>query len=353
MDFKTYLASYAKKIDQHLVKMLPKKLTVNFLTKEYGDVRYKLDANALTKAISNPVWNFLDRGGKRWRPVFFLVILDVLGKDPKKFIGFACIFELIHNGTLIVDDLEDSSLTRRGKPTLHLIYGVDIAMNAGNTLYYWPIHLLENYKLSTEIKLKLYQTYIRECICLHLGQGTDIVWHKGLVDDFAITEKEYLQMCAFKTGSLARMASKMAAIVSGVSDKLVEAFGRLGESLGIIFQIQDDILNITPSELSAKKGLGEDITEGKRSLPVIHALKSLPQNKAQRLIKILRLHTTDRKLITEAIDLINQGMGIKKAQKTMEKLFKSSWAELDPLLKNSPKKEMLYKLSRFLIERQI
>lgn len=355
VNFEGYLNFWAKKVNGRLEGVLPRKLSPQVLNLMVGQTRYTLDGEALTQAISQPVWDFLDRGGKRWRPVLFLVILDILGKKPEEYVDFSTIFELIHNGTLIVDDLEDASLTRRGKPALHLLYGQDIAVNAGNALYYLPLKLLDGYqhKLSPETLLKIYKTYIDECINLHFGQGTDIAWHNGLVDDFSISESKYLQMCAFKTGGLARMACKMAAIVGDGSDQMIEAFGRLGESLGVIFQIQDDILNITESELSKKKGLGEDITEGKRSLPVIYAVNSLPPKKAKRLIKILKDHPKDKKLIEEAIGLIKQGGGIEKASRTMVRLFEEAWKKLDPLLEEGEKKRRLYQLAKFLIDRQI
>ena len=348
------LQKYQAQVDKSLEKVLPRKATSKSLGLLIGPTRFKLHEEALNKAINIPVWDFLDRGGKRWRPTLFLLIVDLLGKNPKEFVDFSTIFEFIHNGTLMVDDVEDSSSLRRGKPALHLIYGVDIAINAGNTIYYLPLKVLDRYKnkLSKDIFLAIYQTYINEMVMLGMGQGTDIVWHKGLVNDLKISPAQYLQMCAFKTGCLARMASKMAAIVGGASPKLIDAFGQLGESLGVVFQIQDDILNITESELSSKKGLGEDITEGKRSLPVIYAFSGLPLSKAARLRKILLMHTKDKELISEAIGLIKDGRGIKKAQKIMQKLFADAWGELDPLLPKSDKKDRLYNLAYFLINRQ-
>lgn len=349
------LQKYQTQVDKSLLKVLPRKATSKSLRALIGPTRFKLHEEALNKAINEPVWDFLDRGGKRWRPALFLMVVDLLGKNPKEFVDFSTIFELIHNGTLMVDDVEDSSSLRRGKPALHLVYGVDVAINTGNTLYYLPLKVLDKYKnkLSKDTLLAVYKTYRDEMITLSMGQGTDIVWHRGLVDDLKILPLQYLQMCAFKTGGLARMASKMAAIVGGASPKLVDAFGRLGESLGVVFQIQDDILNITENELSAKKGLGEDITEGKRSLPVIYAFSSLPRTKAARLRKILLMHTREKKLIKEAIGLIMEAKAVEKAQKTMQKLFADAWSELDPLLPKSPKKECLYNLAYFLINRQV
>ena len=344
---------YLDQINQSLEKILPRKFTKESLEAVIGKTNYDLDQGAINKAINEPIWDLLDRGGKRWRPKLFLTIIDLFGKDPDEYVDLASVFELIHNGSLVIDDIEDLSKSRRSKKTVHLLYGQDIAINAGNMIYFLPLKVLDQYRIDSAIKVKVYQTYIDEIIKLHLGQGTDIVWHRGLVDSFNITENQYLQMCAFKTGGLSRMLSRIAAIVGGADDKLVKAIGKLGESLGVVFQIQDDILNITENDLSAGKGIGDDITEGKISLPVILSFKNLPKQKSQRLNEILLLHTTDKRLIAEAINLIKIGQGIEKAQIIMKKLFEVAWSELEPLLTRGEKKDKLLRLTKFLIDRQI
>lgn len=340
-------------IEKSLKKILPRQYTHKSLSAITG-VTDGLDVNAINQVINQPIWDLLDRGGKRWRPMLFLTIVELLGKDPRQFVDLATVFEVIHNGTLIVDDFEDLSEYRRGKKTIHLIYGNDVAINAGNLIYFLPLKIMGplGKKIGQKKLLQVYQTYLDEMVNLGFGQSVDIAWHRGLVDGKKIHEKQYLQMCAFKTGGLARMACKIAAIVGGADEKLIAALGKLGESLGVVFQIQDDVLNITENKLSEMKGLGDDITEGKRSLPVILALKNLPPNKTERLIDILLLHTRDAALILEAISLIKEGKGIEKSEEMMKKLFQKAWDELDQLLPESEKKEELYKLSRFLIERQ-
>jgi geranylgeranyl diphosphate synthase, type I len=149
------------------------------------------------------------------------------------------------------------------------------------------------------------------------------------------------------------MASKIAAIVAEADEDLVTAIGKLAESLGVVFQIQDDILNITENDLSKMKGLGEDITEGKKSLPVILALHNLSDEKFKRLLEILLMHTTDNNLIAEAIGLIKVGQGIEKAKVIMQTLFDQAWNKLDQLLPDNDKKSNLYNLAHFLIERNV
>jgi geranylgeranyl diphosphate synthase type I len=104
-----------------------------------------------------------------------------LGKNPEDFVDFAIIPEVIHNGTLMVDDIEDSSEFRRGKPCTYKIYGLDIAINAGNAMYYLPLlPLIKNKeKISKEKLCKIYEIYVQEMINLSLGQAMDISWHRA------------------------------------------------------------------------------------------------------------------------------------------------------------------------------
>ncbi len=219
----------------------------------------------------------LDRGGKRWRPALFLLICEALGKKAKDYLDFAIIPEVVHNGTLVIDDIEDSSDVRRGKPCTYKIFDIDIAVNAGNAMYYLPLlPLMEKRKeIPVEKLTDIYQIYVQEMINLSVGQAMDIAWHRSLANADQISEEDYMQMCAYKTGTLARMAAKLAAVIAGADGQLVEKLGHFAESIGIAFQMQDDILDLTGKEFAVKKGcLGGDITEGKRSLLVIHTLKT-------------------------------------------------------------------------------
>ncbi|MBI2011148.1 polyprenyl synthetase family protein [Candidatus Daviesbacteria bacterium] len=349
-DFKQFNA-YLEKINLNLEKIFPRKFSKEFLEEIIGDTSYELDIEALNKVLTKPIWDLLDRGGKRWRPIFFLILLEALGKNPDDFLDFASLIELIHNGSLIVDDIEDSSDERRGARSIHLSYGVDIALNAGNFIYFYPLHILKKSKINlSKVQIfKIYQIYIDELIKLHLGQGTDIAWHNGLTED--LNEQKYLQMCIFKTGGLPRMAAKIAGVIANLEDNKIEDLGKIAETLGVVFQIQDDILNITKSKLSDNKGLGEDITEGKKSLPVIYALNNLKLDERKKLQDILKSKEKDKKVIKDAIKLIIKGKGIEESVKTMEKLYKDGSILLKIFFER--RGELILKFIEFLKTRQI
>jgi len=349
-DIKKILAEKKPMIDKIIEKWVPREYDEKSLAKTCGPGNY--DTDAANKAVSEPVWDMLDRGGKRWRPVLMLLIIEALGKDPKEFLDFVAIPELIHNGTLMIDDIEDDSELRRGKPCTHKKFGTDIAVNTGNAMYYLPMQIVLKSNLNVEKKTRIYETYIQEMINISFGQGFDIAWHRGLANADSITEAEYLQMCAFKTGTLARMAAKLGAILADADKTTTEKIGRFAESIGVAFQIQDDILNIEPTKEWGKE-IGDDINEGKRTLMVIHTLKKANEQDKKRLIEILNMHTKDTKLIKEAIDIIKKYDSINYAKTFASDIVKKAWVDIDELLPKSEAKENLGAFADFLVERGI
>jgi len=257
---------------------------------------------------------------------------------------------------LIIDDIEDASEYRRGKPCTYRIYGSDIAINVGNAMYYLSLlPLIENRARipATRIK-KVYEIYVREMINLSLGQAMDIAWQRGLVVAEEINERAYLQMCAFKTGTLARMAAKIAAVLADASDELVERLGHFSENMGIAFQMIDDVLDLTSEEFTKRKGgRGQDITEGKRSMPVIHTLKQANIKDRERLCEILEMHTSDPKLRNEAIELMKKYGSITYTKQLARKLLHESWNILEEFLPASKATERLKVFAKFLVERKI
>jgi len=350
-----YLEKLKPEIDGMIEKYLPKKVTKKWLNFTFGKPRYIFSKKAVEESLIKPIWNFISRGGKRWRPVLFLLVTEAVGGNIEKVKDFLIIPELAHEGSLICDDLEDQSELRRGKPCLHRIFGEDIALNAGNFLYFLPLlALIKNRKkFKPEILVKAYETYIQEMINIHLGQGTDIFWHKGKVKK--INEKEYLQMCAFKTGCLSRMAAKLAVVLLKGDEKLAKVVGRVAETVGVAFQIQDDILDISLAGKEREKfgkSFGNDIKEGKRTLMVINTFKKATKKDKKRLIEILNKHTDDLEERKEAIEIIKKYDSIEYAKKVAKKIMREAWEEADRVLNPSPAKKRLKEFVNYLIERQ-
>lgn len=350
-----FLNEKAALIDKTIEKYIPRKFTKDSIIFKLNPPSHSYNLEALNKAIAEPIWEFLERGGKRWRPALFLLIIEALGKNPEDFVDFAIIPEVIHNGTLMVDDIEDASEFRRGKPCTYKIYGLDIAINAGNSMYYLPLlPLIKNgEKISKEKLCKVYEIYVQEMISLSMGQAMDIAWHKGIANADKLEERDYLQMCAYKTGTLARMSAKIAAVLADANEELTDKLGHFAESIGIAFQMQDDILDLTGEEFAEKKGgRGQDITEGKRSLIVIHTLKVADAKDRERLIELLNMHTSNQKLKDEAIRIMEKYGSIEYAKDFARKIVKESWKEVERLLPASEAKEKINAFAKFLIERK-
>ncbi len=353
MDIKKLLESRKEEIDKKIEEFIPRQLSAITVEQCCGKPRYAYDLDTMTKSVNEPIWELISRGGKRWRPVLLLLSYEAFGGNAKDVMDFVVIPEIVHSGTLLVDDIEDDSDLRRGKPCIHKIYGVDVAINAGNAMYYLPLLALKKNRNSfpPETMLKAYEIYTQEMINISYGQGMDIWWHKG--KKFNVAEQEYLQMCAYKTGTLARMSAKLGALFAGASEKQVEAIGKCAESIGVAFQIQDDILNLIGEKFGESKGVGEDIHEGKRTLMAIHALEKADKKDAERLREILLMHTSDRKLIREAIDIIKKYESIEYAKKKAREIVSNAWKDLDPLLRPSNAKDSLKLFADYLIEREI
>lgn len=353
-DIIKFLDTKKTEIDKIIESQIPKIVDKKALEIICGKPRYAYNLDSAQNSIHIPIWDLLSRGGKRWRPALFLLIIEAIGGDVNKLKKYAAICEVVHNGTLMVDDVEDGANLRRGKPTTHMKYGVDTAINAGNAMYYLPLKtLMDDSNLDDKTKVRAYEVYCQEMINLAYGQGADIYWHKGNADK--IREEEYLQMCAFKTGTLARMAAKLAVIFANGTKEMEEKIGAMAESIGVGFQIQDDLLDITADRNDNKFGktYGNDITEGKRTLMVIHALANLtPQNK-KRLLEILDAHTRDEKLINEAIDLIKKHGSIEYSKEKAQTLAKNAWADVEANLNESEAKQTLKGFIDFLVERDI
>ena len=356
MDIEKFLAEKAPLIDKAIEKYVPRKYSREAILFQVIPPKFCFNAETVDKAIAEPIWDMLDRGGKRWRPALFLIICEALGKTSDYCLDFSIIPEVVHNGTLIIDDIEDSSMVRRGKPCTYRIFGMDIAVNVGNAMYYLPLLPLMEQKADIPIERlrDIYEIYVQEMINLSVGQAMDIAWHRGLANADSVKEEDYLQMCAYKTGTLARMAAKIAAVLSGAEKQLVEKLGVFAESIGVAFQMQDDILDLTGTEFAKKKGgLGQDITEGKRTLMVIRTLKVAESKERKRLIEILGMHTSEQKFRDEAIAIMQKYNAFEYVRKKADSMVADSWKEVDRLLKQSAGKEKLKAFAEFLIKRNI
>jgi len=228
------------------------------------------------RVLLTPCKDMLSRGGKRWRPLLMTIICESLGGGDAA-IPLTPLIEFAHNGMLMHDDMEDDSEERRGKPAIHKIYGVDTTINSGSFFYYLSMCCLEAYEGRNKDKIyNIWGKYLRG---MHLGQAIDISWHRKV--SFIPTVEEYFSMCGFKTGSLARCAAELGAHIAGAPEETASALGEAAQKLGIGFQILDDVRNLTTGPGLHGKKRGDDVVEGKKSLPILLYLTRYPEKREQ------------------------------------------------------------------------
>ncbi|MDR0688783.1 MAG: polyprenyl synthetase family protein [Spirochaetaceae bacterium] len=265
-----------KKIEAVLQEVMPEEPDVSWMGRSFLTPRNAGQTGSLrdsVKFLAQPGRELFSRGGKRWRPLLMTLVCESLGGGDAA-LPLTPLVEFPHNASLIHDDIEDNSEERRGKPAVHLLYGTDTAINGGCFFYFLPLICLETWDAPAERKNSVYTLWAAYMRRLHLGQAMDISWHR---DFFSLPSPEdYYTMCRLKTGCLAGLAAVLgvrAAFTTknrpdpGKEGPLGELLGEAAEKLGVGFQILDDVKNLTTGIPGKKRG--DDLVEGKKSLPVL------------------------------------------------------------------------------------
>lgn len=247
--------------------------------------RLGVDAAALPERIWNaalctPVVDFLDRPSKEFRAELVRASYALAGGQGEAPAGLAHVVEVLHAGSLIVDDIQDESTARRGRPALHRQYGLPVALNAGNWLYFWSFALLDEVPLSDAVKLEAQRWMHRQLLSCHDGQGLDLT--------VRITELEaakiapvVLTSTRLKTGSLMKLAAVLGALAAGASSQQIASLAHFGEQLGIALQMLDDVGGLL-SEARCHKG-HEDLRLGRPTWPWAWVASDLPSERLEPL----------------------------------------------------------------------
>ena len=212
--------------------------------------------------------HLLDAGGKRLRPSALLLAAEAVGGKPENVMPAAVAIELVHNFTLIHDDIMDEADLRRGLTTVHKKWGVPRAIIAGDALYSKAFEILSCTRSEPVRLVESLELLSKTCTDICEGQWMDM----NLATRKDVKEEEYMRMVEKKTAVLFAASMKIGATLSGANNEMARALWDFGRMTGIGFQIYDDVIDlITPEEILGK-AQGGDIIEGKRTLIVIHAL---------------------------------------------------------------------------------
>jgi geranylgeranyl diphosphate synthase type I len=226
------------------------------------------------------------QGGKRLRPLLGLLAFKALGGNYHKTLPAAAAVELGHNFSLVHDDIEDSDRERRHRPTLWALWGVPLAINAGDALFALSrlalYRLMEDEEYEPQKLLDVMRVYDETCLALCEGQYLDISFERRT----DVTVDEYLEMIGKKTAALIRASVQTGAMMASDDPAVVEAFGRFGYDLGIAFQIADDLKGSFWRAADSGKAAAGDIRKRKKTFPLVWALQNAAAEDVARLIAI-------------------------------------------------------------------
>lgn len=260
---------------------------LNFTPKRsWTDDKEKVVRAPFEYAISHP--------GKDFRAQLIAAFNAWLDVPPASLDVITKVVAMLHESSLLVDDVQDSSELRRGFPVAHAIFGVPQTINSANYICYVALQELQRLDNPRCISI-----FAEELVNLHRGQGMELFWRDTLT---CPTEEDYLEMVGNKTGGLFRLGIKLMQAESPTSVDCVP----LVNLVGLIYQIRDDYMNLSSKEYTDNKGLCEDLTEGKFSFPVLHSIRADPAN--LQLINILKQKTSDTQVKRYAISYM-EGTG--------------------------------------------
>lgn len=313
-----------EKIEAVLSAYLPGAVDSDWISGTFSSVPDAVRAEHI-RPLVDPCRELMLRGGKRWRPLLMVLACEIAGGGDRAY-KLSPIVEFSHTASLIHDDIEDNADERRGKPAIHLMYGEDTAINCAAWLYFHAQSIIDAFPSSDSLKLVLYRTVSRELRRLHLGQAMDIRWHRD--PSLVPVRAEYEAMVMLKTGTLSRMAGELGMLAAGKSEGEASDFGDLSAQIGVGFQIIDDVLNLTTGNPGKKRG--DDVVEGKKSLPVILHLEKNPSD-----IKFLsesfaraRKEGIDSPVVEEVIDRLISSGAVENARQYGSQLIERSCLSL-------------------------
>jgi len=284
----------------------------NSIKKNAGFVNkfLKKELKGNPKQLYDAASHLILHGGKRLRPYLVLKSCQMLGGKQSDAISAASAVEMIHNFTLVHDDIMDNDEMRHGVTTTHKKFDIPLAILAGDVLYSKAYNTISSISsvnrtyFTTELVSKLSKACIKICE----GQVDDI---KFAENKKIPTEKEYVKMIEKKTAVLFEVSCAMGAICAKRKQKDVKNLSAFGRNLGIAFQITDDLIGIIGDSKITKKPVGNDIREGKKSLPIILAIKKARGQNRTKIMRVFGNSGASKQQINLAVNVI-RSLGVEK-----------------------------------------
>jgi len=283
-----------------------KQLTSNEILQMVNQYLDQLPYDRQPASLYDPVKYVLSLGGKRIRPVLMLLGYNLWREQPEKILMPACGIETYHNYTLLHDDLMDNADMRRGHETVHRRWDANKAILSGDSM------LVLAYQRMQQVPAdKLQQVMdIFTVTALEIGEGQEYDMTFETRND--VTEDEYIEMIRLKTSVLLACALKIGALLADAPQEDADRLYRLGEQVGLAFQLQDDLLDVYGDPKVFGKAIGGDITSNKKTYMLINAVNRANDSQRQELDRWLTATTFDRQEKVAAITRLYDEIGIRQ-----------------------------------------
>lgn len=332
--FEEYLACYADRVGDLVNEFIP-----------HGS------HPDMDRYLYTPWREYSQNGGKRHRPLIAFAACRAVGGDMALATSAAAAIEHFHTAALIHDDIADGAELRRGEPCMHLTEGLGLAINMGDlglSMVNSTVVFDEN--LDDHAKVRVVTELTEMTRRTIEGQALDIGWARD--GRYDITPEDYLVMATHKTAHYSgAVPLAIGAIIGGGTDAQVEVLRNYGLDTGLAFQIQDDLLNLIGSEESTQKDFRNDITEGKRTLVVVHALQNSGNGQRERLIEILSSKEKDPAVLAEAVALMEECGSIDYARSYAENLTSIAKNRLVDMVPPSDARDLLISMADWFVNR--
>lgn len=287
-------------------------------------------------------------GGKRIRPILHILAAKACGYSGDKHIQLAAIIEFIHTATLLHDDVVDESERRRGRQTAHTVWGNPASVLVGDFLYSRSFEMMVNVD-----SMQVMSILARATNVIAEGEVHQLM-HLGNPE---LDEAQYQRVIEDKTARLFRAATELAAVLTDQSDGVRNAMARFGTLLGVAFQIMDDVLDYSADQQQLGKSLGDDLAEGKATLPLIYARMAATPEQRDQLDAIIRssVEKPNEQLQAQQLDLVHTILhatgALKLAHAKAERVAGQAIEQLH-CLPDSTYKAALIDNCRYAVERQ-
>ncbi|MBS3801542.1 MAG: polyprenyl synthetase family protein [Candidatus Thermoplasmatota archaeon] len=286
-------------------------------------------------------------GGKRLRPVLSMLACEAVSGNHQQVMPFALAVEIIHNFTLVHDDIMDKSSLRRGMTTVHIEYGEPTAIIAGDLLFAKAFEALGQYPEKIQSFRRLYTHLTQSVVEVCEGQQLDMNFEKR----FIVRESEYLAMIKMKTSALFRISCEGGVLIGGADERVQKALREYGTSLGLAFQIRDDYLDMSSDSETLGKDIGNDIRNGKKTIIAVHSLTHAKDDDRKVLTDIFGKATATADDVDKVYNVFDHVGSIKYAKKKAEEYSRLAKKSLD-VLEDSASKQVLLALADYAVNRE-